>query len=61
MRVERVGADVVKSKLEALKLKLASASGAGASSSSSAAAAVTAAAAAPIDESRKTLFARELP
>jgi U4/U6.U5 tri-snRNP component SNU23 len=30
MRVERVGADVVKSKLEALKLKLASAAGAGA-------------------------------
>jgi len=54
MRVERVGADVVKSKLEALKLKLASASGAGASSSSSAAAAAVtaAAAAAPIDESR---------
>jgi U4/U6.U5 tri-snRNP component SNU23 len=52
MRVERVGADVVKSKLEALKLKLASASGAGASSSAAAAAAVTAAAAAPIDESR---------
>jgi len=51
MRVERVGADVVKSKLEALKLKLASASGAGASSSATAAA-VTAAAAAPIDESR---------
>ena len=59
MRVERVGADVVKSKLEALKLKLASASGAGASSSSSAAAAAAAAAAvtaaaaaAPSDASR---------
>lgn len=50
MRVERVGADVVKSKLEALKLKLASAAGAGAGAAAAAATTVTAAAADAADE-----------